>query len=107
METGSIQTPLPEDLVAELHKMRRNPANFSVAAQVKCKFCSEPKSAYHVLNAKFGDRVVGSWCPVHGWLFFDSVALPPTERLTAAEIEDNRRARQRRQEFAQRKAAQP
>lgn len=105
MEIDSVQTTLPSELGAELRKIRRNPADFSVSARVKCKFCSKPKTAYHLINAKFGDRVVGSWCPTHGWLFFDSVELPPTERLTAAEIEDSRLAAQRQREFARRKAA--
>lgn len=105
METDSIQTRLPNELEAELRKMRRNPADFSVLSMNKCKFCSKPKSAHHLINAKFGDQIVGSWCPVHGWLFFNSVELPPTERLSVVEIEDNRLAEQRRREFARRKAA--
>lgn len=105
-ETGPadrIQPSLPPALEAELVKMRQNPANFTITERVKCKFCTEKKSAYHLINAKSGDRVVGSWCAVHGWLFFDSVGIPPTERLTAFEIEDNRLAEQRRRQVAARK----
>lgn len=105
MEIDSVQATLPVQLEAELRKMRRNPTDFSISARTRCKLCSEPKSAYHLINAKFGDRVVGSWCPEHGWLFFDSVELPPAERLTVAETEDNRLAEQRRRDFARRKAA--
>ena len=105
METDSVQTALLVELESELRKMRRNSADFLVSARTKCKFCTKPKSGYHLINAKFRDRVVGSWCAEHGWLFFDSVALPPTERLTRAEIEDWRLAEQRRRDFARRKVA--
>lgn len=92
-------------LEAELIKMRRNPANFKIGTQVKCKFCSKPKSAYHLLNAK-SDEEVGTWCPTHGWLTFNSVQYPPTERLKPSEIEDVRLRQRRQQEFAKRKEAQ-
>ena len=96
MKTDAEQIPLPGELEAELRKMRRNPANYSVVSLHKCRFCTKPKSAHHLINAKFGNRIVGSWCPEHGWLFFDSVALPPTERLTPTEVEEQRLAERRK-----------
>lgn len=105
MEIEAVQIPLPDGLEAELRKMRRNPASYSVVSLHKCKFCTKPKSAHHLINAKFGDRIVGSWCPEHGWLFFDSVSLPPTERLTPAEIEDRRLTEQRKRGPRQRAAS--
>lgn len=105
MGTDSIQTSLPDELAAELRKTRRNMADFSVASLHKCKFCTKAKTAYHLINAKFRDRVVGSWCATHGWLFFDSVALPPSERLTPSEIEERRLTEQRKQAVAQRETA--
>lgn len=106
METDSIQTSLLDGLAAELHKMRRNVGDFAISGVLLCKFCSKPKTAYQLINAKFGDRIVGSWCSTHGWLFFDSVALPPTERLRQAEVEAISLTKQRREDAARRKAAQ-
>ena len=96
--------PLPDALVAELVKMRRNPADFTVSGLSKCKFCSKSKIAYTLLNAKSGPIPVGAWCATHGWLFFESVRCPSTERLTAWEVEDSRLAEQRRAAWARRKA---
>lgn len=96
MEMDAIQIPLPGELGAELRKMRRNPAEYSVFSLHKCRFCTKLKTAHHLINAKFGNRIVGSWCSEHGWLFFDSVALPPTERLTPAELEDRRLTERRK-----------
>jgi hypothetical protein len=95
----------PEALTAELVKMRRNPANLTIGKVSKCKFCTGKESGYHVLNAEF--ELIGFWCSVHGWLYFDSVGNPPTERLTASEIEDQRVSEQRRRRIAQKKADQP
>ena len=95
---------IPHDLIAELAKMRRNPEQFTVSGMGSCQFCGgKQKPAYQLSSAK-SESTAGAWCPTHGWLYFDSVAYPPTERLTPAEIEDNRLAEQRRKEFARRKA---
>lgn len=95
---------IPIALSAELTAMRRNPDGYSVVRMVKCGLGCGKGKAYSLTHAD--SENAGTWCPTHGWLFFDSVALPPTERLTPAEIEDNRLAAQRQREFARRKAAQ-
>lgn len=102
--TDRVQAPLPDDLVVELVKMRQNPVNFTVSGMSKCKFCSKTKVAYTLLNAKISASPIGSWCAVHGWLFFESVQCPPTERLTTSEIEEICSSEQRKREAAQRKA---
>lgn len=96
------EIPMPDNLFTELTKMRRNPERFAISDMGSCRFCGgKQKRAYQLSGEK--SESAGAWCPVHGWLFFDSVAYPPTERLTAAEVEDNRLAEQRRREFANRK----
>jgi len=95
-ETDAVQVELPAELAAELTKMRRNPALFKIQQAIQCKFCGKPKTGLALINAKFPERQAGSWCPIHGWLFFDSVAFPPTERLTASEIEDRELERRRK-----------
>ncbi len=97
----AVQTPELAELTAELVKMRRNPANFTIGKVSKCKFCSDKQSGHHVLNRK--SENVGLWCRIHGWLYFDSVANPPTERLTAFEVEDRRLDERRKAEWARRK----
>ncbi|HLA11395.1 MAG TPA: hypothetical protein VJ023_12485 [Pyrinomonadaceae bacterium] len=66
--------PMPEGLKRELRLMRRNPAEFTVLRKGRCK--CRMKNAFDLghpvpLNA-------GSWCLIHGWLFFDSVKIRPT-----------------------------
>lgn len=90
----AVQIPQPEALTAELTKMRRNPHNFTILDRFQCKFCGTAKTAYGLLNAKC--ESCGSWCPVHGWLYFDTVDNPPTERLTGSELEDRRLSAQRK-----------
>jgi len=94
MQDDALQDRLFSGVIQELIKMRRNPALFSAGGLIQCKFCGKPKTALALLHASFQDSV-GSWCADHGWLYFDSVKLPPTERLRASEIED-RRLEQRR-----------
>lgn len=94
---------IPDALRRELAAMRRNPDGYTVSGMVGCKLGCGKRKAYSLTHQD--SESAGSWCPVHGWLFFDSAALPPTERLTPAEIEDNRLAEQRRRDFARRKAA--
>lgn len=97
---------VPQELIAQLVVMRRNPDHFWLRGRSSCSLGCDAKgmrSGYQLGHADADEA--GTWCPKHGWLSFPSDALPPTEHLTAAEIEDNRRAGQRRQEFAQRKAA--
>jgi len=65
---------MPADLSADLLKMRRDPTQFQVKDNAKCKFCYKRNSfdLEHELNP-----VAGSWCPIHGWLHFDSVKIRP------------------------------
>ena len=103
METSAI----PDALQAELIKMRRNPQQFHVKGRSSCRFCGgKNQRAYQLLNQQ-SEFVAGSWCAEHGWLHFDSVAYPPTERLTASEIEDRKLSDRRKADFARRKATQP
>lgn len=67
----------PEALRAELRAMRRNPDEFTVNAMVKCKFCSGgkgSKTAHSLVHPK-NLTGVGTWCAIHGWLYFDSVKV--------------------------------
>jgi hypothetical protein len=86
---------IPDALQRELTTMRRNPDGFKVTRMVKCGLGCGKGQAYSLTHAD--SETAGSWCPRHGWLFFDSVALPPTERLTPSEIEDRRLAQQRQE----------
>lgn len=97
------QMAIPDALRRELATMRRNPEGYSVAKMVKCSLGCGKGKAYSLTHADSANA--GTWCPSHGWLFFDSVALPPTERLTKAEIEDRRLAEQRQKDWQRRKAA--
>ena len=105
MEEAQGQMPILGDLGAELIKMRRNPEQFEVSGMVHCRFCGgKGKGAFQLIRAK-SDKAAGTWCKTHGWLSFDSVAFPPTERLTASEIEDRRLEQRRKAEFQKRKEA--
>lgn len=95
------QIAIPDTLRRELTTMRRNPEGYSVVRMVKCSLGCGKGKAYSLSHADSASA--GTWCPTHGWLFFDSVALPPTERLTTAEIEDNRLAKQRQRDWLRRK----
>ncbi len=81
-------------LTAELARMRRNPTEFAVlSSNAKCKLCYK-KTAVD-LGHPLNPANAGCWCPVHGWLFFDSVAIPPTERLKPYEIQERAEAEKR------------
>lgn len=96
MEIEAQQIPIPDGPQAELVKMRRNPEHFHVSGMASCQFCGgKLKAAYQVRNQQ-SEFVVGSWCSTHGWLHFDSVGYPPTERLKPSEIEDARLTQQRK-----------
>lgn len=84
---------MPSGLVAELALMRRNPAEFSLVGKTACYLaCDKTKGARSAFTISCAGGLAGAWCSVHGWLWFDSTALPPTEQLTRAEIADNRAA---------------
>jgi hypothetical protein len=103
MTTEAMQTPIPKALSDEIAKMRRNASNYHVSGMGSCTFCgTKEKHACQVKTAA-SEFVVGAWCPTHGWLHFDSVAYPPTERLTASEVEDRKLDERRKAEFARRK----
>lgn len=67
-------TEMPPELVNELRKMRRDPAEFQVLGVVHCRFCSEKKS---IEIAHANSPSCGAWCPTHGFIYFDSVRVPP------------------------------
>jgi hypothetical protein len=92
---------MPSELTAELTKMRRNPALFAIDKAVRCKFCGKGQTGLALLHAE--SLNAGTWCPEHGWLYFDSVKIPPTERLTASEVEDRKLASERSKAVARRK----
>ena len=64
----------PEALDKELRRMRRDPSEFKVTGIGKCQFCGQKLAVRltHPLSPE-----AGTWCPVNGWLFFDSVAIRP------------------------------
>ena len=104
LEALTPDKSLPDALRRELTTMRRKPEGYSVVKMVKCNLGCGKLKAYSLTHAD--SENAGTWCPVHGWLFFDSVALPPAERLTTSEIEDRKLEQRRKAEFAQRKAQQ-
>jgi hypothetical protein len=90
---------IPDALHAELARMRRAPDGFSVVRMVKCSMGCGKAKAYSLTHA---DSVnAGTWCAVHGWLYFDSVALPPTERLTTSEITERQLEQKRKRKTIQ------
>lgn len=99
---GTI-TAMSSDLTAALVKMRRNPLEFTVLrTDAKCKFCYKKTAVDigHPLNP----QNAGCWCPEHGWLVFDSVAIPPTERLKPHEVQEREEAEKRRIAWQKRQA---
>lgn len=70
----TVLAGMSEALNAELTRMRRNPAEFTVFSGANCKLCYK-KTAFDLSHPK--NPTAGSWCPTHGWLFFDSVKIPP------------------------------
>jgi hypothetical protein len=68
-------TLLPERLIHELKRMRRKPNDFIVKGHVKCGLGCGKKAAYSLTHPE--STKAGTWCLVHGWIFFDSVGLPP------------------------------
>ena len=85
---------IPDALQRELTTMRRNPEGYSVVKRVNCKLGCGKAMAYSLTHPE--SKEAGTWCAVHGWLFFDSVTLVPTERLTAGEIEDRKLEQKRK-----------
>lgn len=86
-----LKTPLqgkaPQELIAELKAMRRNPGDFYLRGRGSCSLGCDRKgerSTYQIGHAK--SEEAGTWCAVHGWLTFDSAACPPTERLSPLEV---------------------
>lgn len=99
----STITVLPDTLNRELIRMRRNPAEFTVLrTDAKCKLCYAKTAVDigHPLNTENA----GCWCDFHGWLFFDSAAIPPSERLSKAEVQERTEAKQRQIAAQKRKA---
>lgn len=66
---------MPEPLKTELRRMRRRPEDFTVLRQGRCRLCCK-KTALDLGHPK-NPTNAGSWCPVHGWLSFDSVKVRP------------------------------
>ena len=64
---------IPGPLADELRFMRRKPEDFSVTKRTKCKFGCGPDAAYTLWHPQ--SEGAGTWCPIHGWLFFDSIKL--------------------------------
>lgn len=100
----ALQGNVPQELIRQIETMRRNPTGFWLRGRASCALgCDRKgqKSSYQLGHANAVEA--GTWCPVHGWLSFPSDLLPPTERLTPTEIEDNRLAEQRRGDYERRK----
>lgn len=93
---------IPDALQREIRKMRRLPKAFSVNRMVRCAMGCGKGKAYSLTHPD--SENAGTWCETHGWLFFDSASLPPTERLSASEIEDRRLEQQRKRGPRQKKS---
>lgn len=85
---------IPDALQRELTTMRRGFERYSVTKMISCKLGCGKSKAYSLTHAD--SENAGSWCATHGWLFFDSVSLPPTERLSDGEREERRLEQQRK-----------
>jgi hypothetical protein len=70
------RTSLPVKLTDELRRMRREPSAFTVNGRVKCGLGCGKGAAYSLTHPQVANA--GTWCAVHGWIFFDSERLPPT-----------------------------
>jgi hypothetical protein len=102
-----LQDSVPQELISQIQVMRRNPTDFYFRRNASCSLGCDRKGERSAYQIGHPDALeAGTWCPTHGWLTFDSVALPPTERLLPWEIEDRRLAEQRRAAVARRKEAQ-
>lgn len=66
---------MPEELTQELRRMRRDPEEFTVLRALHCSFCT--KTTAVTLGHPMNPVKAGTWCPTHGWLFFDSVKITP------------------------------
>lgn len=66
---------LPDNLVLELRKMRRDPSQFTVVSMTTCKMGCGKGSAFSLAHPD--SQSAGTWCALHGWIFFDSVKVPP------------------------------
>lgn len=97
----TLDIRIPDALQRELTTMRRVPDGYSVVKMVKCSLGCGKGKAYSLTHPD--SENAGTWCAVHGWLFFDSVALPSTERLRTWEIEERRLSEQRKTAVARRR----
>lgn len=73
---STVTEGIPDALAQELVVMRRDPSEFVFLRVSKCRLCRDKTGAIdigHPLNP----ANAGSWCPVHGWLAFDSVKIRP------------------------------
>lgn len=87
----------PQELISEIERMRRDPARFHVTKRGCCSLGCDKKGQRSTYQLSCGDvQDAGTWCPVHGWLHFDSTALPPTERLKHHEVEERELATRRK-----------
>ena len=73
---------MPEQLRAELRRMRRNPDEFTVIGKTSCKFCGGARTALALSHPAV--KNAGTYCPGsnqsmgHGWIHFASPQLPQT-----------------------------
>lgn len=79
---------MPQELASELALMRRNAADFTTGRRVKCSLGSDRKGEKSACEVIVEGEPAGTWCPDHGWLWFDSARYPPTERLKPSEVRD-------------------
>ena len=70
---------IPKELGNELRRMRRDPEAFKLNGRVKCGLGCGKGAAYNLTHPQSTNA--GTWCPRHGWIFFDSTNLPPTEGM--------------------------
>jgi hypothetical protein len=74
---------MPEQLRAELQRMKRDPREFAVLRKMTCKFCGT-RTAFELGHAATDNA--GSFCPVHGWVYFNSVKIPPVDQRHARKV---------------------
>src|SRR6266545_4492423 len=79
-QSGPTETTfVPAELSDELRRMRQNATAFTLNGRVKCRLGCGKGAAYNLRHPQA--TKAGTWCALHGWIFFDSVKLLPTEGM--------------------------
>jgi hypothetical protein len=76
---------LPEALIKELTRMRRDPAEFT-GVVANCNWCGPEGKNIAIVLGHQDCAEAGKWCPTHGWWYFESPQIPPKGHFEAPKI---------------------